>query len=130
MKGTGLGVKSYRELTVWQWAMDLAEMCYLATKSFPDSEKFGLISQICRSAASVPANIAEGHGREHTKEYLHHLSIAAGSVAELETHLMLSQRIGFLSEGELARLLDPTEEVGKMLTGLRQSLKAKMRDRG
>ena len=119
-------MKSYRELGVWQKAMNLAEACYRITKAFPDSEKFGLISQICRAATSVPANIAEGQGRQHTKEFLHHLSIAYGSLAELETHLMLSQRIGFLPEMALGKLLAQTEEVGKMLNGLRQALKAKV----
>jgi four helix bundle protein len=69
-------VQSYQELEVWQVAMTLAEQCYKATKAFPKEELFGMISQIRRAAASIPANIAEGQGREHTREFLNHLSIA------------------------------------------------------
>ena len=70
-------VQHYRQLEVWQLAMDLAERCYQATKGFPKEELFGLTSQIRRSAVSIPANIAEGQGREHTKEFLNHLSMRA-----------------------------------------------------
>ncbi len=84
-----MGIQSYRELEVWQLGMDLAEECYRVTKGFPKEELFGMTSQIRRAAASIPANIAEGQGREHTKEFLHHLSVARGSLMELETHLML-----------------------------------------
>jgi four helix bundle protein len=85
-----MSVKNYRELVVWQKAMGLAKLCYQVTKRFPKEEMFGMTSQIRRSAASIPANIAEGHGRTHTKDYLHFLSIAKGSLAEVETHLILS----------------------------------------
>src|SRR5690349_2107137 len=98
-------VQSYRQLEVWQLAMDLAEKCYQATKCFPREELFGLTSQIRRAGVSIPANIAEGQGRSHTKEFLKHLSIARGSLMELETHLTLGQRLGFLPQAKLDDLL-------------------------
>ncbi len=79
-------VKSYRDLRVWQAAMNLVEQVYRLTRAFPKQETYGLSSQMQRAAVSIPSNIAEGHTREHLKEYLHHLSIAQASLAELETH--------------------------------------------
>ena len=87
-------VQHYRQLEVWQLSMELAEKCYQVTRDFPREEMFGLTSQIRRAGASIPANIAEGQGREHTKEFLQHLSIARGSLMELETHLMLHSEWG------------------------------------
>src|SRR5215472_5214879 len=83
-------INSYRDLRVWQDAMSLAESCYQLTASFPREEMFGLTSQIRRSAASVAANIAEGHGRENTGSFIHQ-RIAQGSLKELETHLLLAE---------------------------------------
>jgi len=80
-------MNSYRDLGVWQVSMDLVTAIYKLTDKFPSKERFGLSSQIQRSAVSVPANIAEGYGRSHRKEYLNHLSIAYGSLMETETHL-------------------------------------------
>jgi four helix bundle protein len=119
-------VQHYRQLEVWQLAMDLAERCYQATKGFPKEELFGLTSQIHRSAVSIPANIAEGQGREHTKEFLNHLSMARGSLLELETHLMLSQRIGLLQQPELDSLLTMTDRLSRMLSGLRKALEKRL----
>ncbi len=115
-------IRSYRDLEVWQLAMDFAESCYEATKTFPREEAFGLTSQIRRASVSVPANIAEGHGREHRKEYIHHLSIARGSLMEAETHLILSTRVGFLPPATLETLLGTAQRVSQMLARLRQSL--------
>jgi four helix bundle protein len=116
----------YQQLQVWQKAMDLVVACYEATKSFPTEERFGLVNQIRRSAVSVPANIAEGHSRVHTKEFLNHLSMARGSLAELETELMIAQRVGYLAQERLAKLLTMTDEIGRMSAGLRQALEAKL----
>ncbi len=80
-------IRSYRDLIVWQKGMDLVVECYRLSKKLPASEQYGLSAQIQRSAASIPANIAEGHARRHTGDYVHHLSMAVGSLAELETHL-------------------------------------------
>jgi four helix bundle protein len=104
-------VRSYRDLNVWRLAMDLAEHSYHVTKAFPRDELFGMTSQIRRAAASVPANIAEGQGRHHTKEFLYSLNVARGSLMELETHLMLSQRVGLLTNQQLDALLGESETV-------------------
>src|SRR5262245_44450423 len=121
-KENKMGIQSYKQLEVWQMSMDLAEECYRATKGFPKEELFGMSSQIRRAAASIPANIAEGQGREHTKEFLRHLSFARGSLMELETHLMLSQRVGLLDEALIAPLLSQADRISRMLTSLRRAL--------
>ena len=118
-------MKNYRELKVWQKAMDLVVECYEATKEFPRRENFGLTSQLRRAGVSVPANIAEGHAREYTKEYLRHLSFAYGSLAELETHFLLAERLNYLETSQCNVLLDITSEVGRMINGLNKSLKRK-----
>ncbi|MGH8571177.1 MAG: four helix bundle protein, partial [Gammaproteobacteria bacterium] len=119
-------VQHYRELRVWQVSMSLAEQCYVVTKSFPKEELFDMTSQIRRAAAAVPANIAEGQGRQHTKEFLNHLSIARGSLMEVETHLLLSQRVGLLDQTTLDSLLTMSDEISRMLSGLRRALEAKL----
>src|SRR5262245_48278962 len=92
-----MAVKSYRDLLVWQKAMNLVVESYRLANQLPKSELYGLTSQIQRAAISVPANIAEGHGRDHLGDYLRHLSIANGSLMELETHLLLIHRLAYLS---------------------------------
>jgi len=121
-----VAIQSYRDLEVWRVAMDLAVATYEATKPFPKEELFGLTSQTRRAAASVPANIAEGHGRQHTKEFLNHLSVARGSLMELETHLLLAQRVRLISEERIAPLLELSRRVSQMLSRLRQALAAKL----
>ena len=86
-------VESYRELKVWNAGMDLAVMAYALTRSLPADERFGLCSQIQRSAASIPANIAEGYGRESRQEFIRFLRVAQGSLKELETHVLLARRV-------------------------------------
>ena len=122
---TGQRINSYRDLQVWQRAMTLAESCYLLTGSFPREEMFGLTSQIRRSAASIPANIAEGHGRENTGSFIQQLRIAQGSLKELETHLLLSERVGVAIRDEVHARILQCEEVGKMLRSLIRSMQAK-----
>jgi len=102
--------------------MDLAVDCYRATKGFPREETFGLTSQIRRAASSIPANIAEGYGRDSAGHYVNFLRTAQGSLKELETHILLSARIGLLSERENAPLIERSESVGKMLRGLIRSI--------
>ena len=121
-----MGIQSYRELEIWQLSMDLAEECYRVTKGFPREELFGMTSQIRRAAASIPANIAEGQGREHTREFLHHLSVARGSLMELETHLMLSHRVGLIDQVKADRILTQTERISRMLSGLRKALQKRL----
>lgn len=117
---------SYRDLVVWQKAMDLAVQCYSATQSFPTDERFGLTSQIRRSAAAIPANIAEGHGRETAGAFVQHLRIAQGSLKELETHLQLSRRLAFLDLSVCDSRLNECDEIGRMLRGLIRSLQKKV----
>jgi four helix bundle protein len=120
----------YRDLVVWQVAMTLAEKCYAVTKSFPKDELFGMTAQIRRASASIPANIAEGCGRQGTAEFLRFLSVARGSLTELETHLILSQRVSLLPQPRLEELLVISDEISRMLTALRRSLRAKQKNEG
>ena len=98
--------------------MNLAEACYRLTGRFPKDEQYGLTSQVRRSAVSVPANIAEGYGREAKGAYAQHLKIAQGSLKEVETHLLLSERIGLIGKDDLSPLLSKSESIGKMLRRL------------
>src|SRR5579859_2670583 len=118
-----MAIKSYRDLKVWEKAMDLVSESYKLTKVFPKTEIFGLTSQLQRAAVSVPANIAEGHGREHLGDYLHHLSIANGSLMELETDLLLSVKLSYIPMSQVEPVLRIASEVGRMLAGLVRSLK-------
>lgn len=86
---------------------------------------YGLANQLRRSAVSVPANIAEGHGREHLGDYLHHLSFANGSLMEVETHILLTEKLRFITKAEIETSLEKSAEVGRMLAGLTRSLKSK-----
>ncbi len=106
--------------------MALAKLCYLVTKMFPKEELFGMTSQIRRAATSIPANIAEGNARWHTKEYLHHLSVARGSLAEVETHLILSREVKLLPEADLQKCLELADEISRMLSALRTSLERRL----
>jgi len=116
-------VKNYKELDVWQKAVRLAMEVYRATSRFPDTEKFGLTSQMRRAATSIPANIAEGWGRGTTKEYIQFLLIARGSLMEAETHAIIGQQLRYLSSEQLNALQGQIEELGKMLNGLINSLR-------
>jgi four helix bundle protein len=98
--------------------MDLAEQAHRLTQTLPSSEQFGLAAQIRRSAVSVPANIAEGYGRQSTRSYVQFLKIARGSLLELETHVLLAHRFGYIDEHSLSETLAIVECVGKMLNGL------------
>ena len=115
-------VESYRELIVWQRGMDLAVACYQLTKAFPKEELYGMTSQIRRASSSIPANIAEGYGREHRNEYIRFLQIAQGSLKELETHLILSARVTLTTEPAIQPILTRCDEVGRMLRALIRKL--------
>jgi four helix bundle protein len=115
--------KSYRELIVWQKAMELALSIYKLTSDFPHQEQYGLISQIRRSAVSVPSNIAEGCGRLKTGEYAHFLGIARGSLFELQTQLELARRLGFGDQTLIQTADDISQEVAKMIHAVLESLK-------
>ena len=114
--------KSYRDLQVWQKAMPLVTGIYRATAKFPSEEKFGIVSQIRRSAVAIPSNIAEGHARQGPAEFRHHVSIAMGSVAELETQLIISRNLSFLADATVEDFLGKLDIIGKMLRGLQKSL--------
>ncbi len=116
---TGAG---YRDLIVWQKAMTLAERAYQATKPFPKDERFGLVSQLRRAAVSVPANIAEGHGRTTKGEYANQLSVARGSLKEVETLSELARRFEYLSESDACEIQALCDEISRMLTALKRSL--------
>ncbi|NLV42256.1 MAG: four helix bundle protein [Candidatus Hydrogenedentes bacterium] len=118
-----MGMKSYRDLEVWKQAMDMVVAVYGLTGEFPAQEKYGLASQMQRAAVSVPANIAEGYARLHRGDYVHHLSMARGSLAELETHITLAVRLEYVPREKAVEIWNTTQEVGKMLTGLISSLR-------
>ena len=115
-------MKNYKELEVWQRGVDLAVQVYQITRTFPAEEKFGLISQIQRAAISIPANIAEGWGRGSTKEYIQFLRIARASLMELETHLILASRLGYIRGDQLQPFQQEVETLGKRINSLIQSL--------
>jgi four helix bundle protein len=119
--------KSYRDLDVWMLSMDLAEKLYRATSGFPASELYGMTTQIRRASVSIPANIAEGYGRETTAYFIQFLRISQGSVKELETHLLLAERVALLSNEDAKALLADIERIARMLRNLIRSLQAKER---
>src|SRR5205807_795504 len=118
----GMVVNSYRDLRVWQEGVTLAKGCYLLTRRFPKEELFGLTSQIRRAATSVPANIAEGNGRENTREYIHFLRISQGSLKELETHLIIACEVAICTREAAQPLLALSDELGRMLRSLIRNL--------
>jgi four helix bundle protein len=115
-------IKSYRDLRVWQASMDLVERVYQITRDFPKHETYALCSQMQRAAISIPSNIAEGHAREHIKEYLHHLSMAQASIAELETQLEIATRLDYIGLERFNQAFDFTQSLGRQLRSLRKSL--------
>ena len=116
-------LKSYRDLTAWRRAMDLAVSVYEMTREFPENERYGLTNQLRRAAVSIPSNVAEGQGRSTSRDFLHFLSVAYGSLQEVETQLILAQRLGFASEQKIDSILAQCGEVGRLTNGLRRSLK-------
>ena len=118
-------LKSYRDLEVWKKSIELAEMVYRLSTRFPKEEKFGLTSQVRRAAASVAANIAEGAERDGTREFLQFLGIASGSLAETETFLILAERLGLVLGQDSNPVLEQAATVGRMLNGLKRSLRFK-----
>ncbi|MBI5289763.1 MAG: four helix bundle protein [Chloroflexi bacterium] len=118
-----MAIRNFRDLTVWNKAMDLAAEVYGLVEGFPSREAYGLVSQITRSAASVPANIAEGHARATKKDYAHFLSIAQGSLAETQTFLLLAVRVGYVTEERVEAALALADEVARMLGTLRTRLR-------
>lgn len=116
-------VSNYRDLKIWQEAMNLCTSIYNVTESFPKQELYLLTSQMRRSASSIASNIAEGFARKYTAEFKRFLSISLGSIAELETQLELSKRLNYIPENKFNEITIETEKIGKMITKLYKSLK-------
>ena len=115
-------VRNYQDLIAWQRAMDLVEEVYKATKDFPREEIYALTSQIRRAAVSIPSNIAEGQGRRTTADFLRHLSIAYGSLREVETQALIARRLKYIAQAKLEEVMERAGEVGRLLNGLMSSL--------
>lgn len=118
-------VSNFRELRVWQAGMDLVEQTYKLTQGFPTREMYGLSSQMQRASVSVPSNIAEGHTREHIKEYLHHVSMAQASLAELETQVEIAGRLDYISASHVKATISATASLRRQLYALRNGLRDK-----
>lgn len=115
-------IRSYKDLIAWQTSVDLTESVYMATRSWPKEEIYGLTLQVRRAAVSVSSNIAEGQGRAATREFVHHLRIARGSLFEVEAQLIIAQRLGYVDPNQIKALLAQVAEVSKLLSGLLRSL--------
>ena len=122
MEQKGYKSRSYRDLEVWKLSIDFVKKVYQVTHNFPASEKFGLINQIRRAAVSIPFNIAEGQGRNSTKEFKQFLAISLGSLAELETQLIIAKEIEYLTQNGLDALLSPLDRIRKMIKGLSKGI--------
>lgn len=118
-------IQSYKQLEVWQFAMNLAEKMLLVTALFPAEQRYILVSQMQRAAISIPSNIAEGYNRKSCKEYIQFLYIAKGSLGELETQILLAARIGFVSEEQKLDLLNIITSISKMLHVMIKKLQEK-----
>jgi four helix bundle protein len=122
-------IRGYRDLIVWRDSMDLVVAIYRITATFPKQERYSLVDQLRRAAVSVPSNIAEGHGRSRTGDYLRHLSVAVGSLSEVETQIQIARRLDYLTEDDQTRLMDACTGIGKMLGGLIRSLRRRLSSR-
>lgn len=120
-----VGVKSYRDLEVWKKSMGLAERVYALTRNWPREEAYGLTSQVRRASVSVPSNIAEGSAKQTTGEFLQALGHARGSLAEVETQVLLATRFGYLELTDSESVLSDCDTISRMLTGLDKSLRSK-----
>src|SRR5579864_2911288 len=125
MRCVPIAVTSYRDLIAWQKAIDLVTEIYLCTRSFPKEETYGLISQLRRAAVSVPSNIAEGHARVSTGEFRQFLGHSLGSLVEIETQILISERLNYIDPADAAEIARSTDEIGRMLNALLRSLPSK-----
>jgi four helix bundle protein len=119
-------LKSFRDLRVWQLAMELVELIYRTSRDFPKEELYGLTSQIRRAAVSIPSNLAEGHTREHTKEFLNHISMAQASLAEVDTQLEIARRLNYISDETMTLFNERLVSLGKQQYALRNALLRKL----
>lgn len=123
MQCVSMPVQSYRDLVAWQKSFQLVLAVYRGTQVFPKTETYGLVTQLRRAAVSIPSNIAEGHARTTTGEFKHFLGIAMGSLAEVETQILLCQSLGYVAAEDSESLLESGAEVGKIIHGLLRALK-------
>ena len=119
-------ISSFRDLRVWQYGMELVVQIYQLTQLFPAEERYGLVSQMRRAAVSIPSNIAEGHTRESSKEYLKHLSIAQGSLAELQTQIEIALRLGFATNTDAQQCMELSVALSRQIYALRNALARKI----
>ena len=115
--------RNYKDLIVWQKSMELVVVVYEATKVFPKEELYGLTSQIRRAAVSIPSNIAEGQGRESKKEFFQFLSIAYGSLREVETQILIAERLSYINKSICTTMIEKCNEIGKLINGLKNSMR-------
>ena len=120
--------RSYRDLVAWQKSMHLVVDAYKASQRWPKEEAYGLTNQMRRAAVSIPANIAEGQGRDGAKEFLRFLVIASGSLCEMETHLLIATHLNYLSQEQTDTLMEQTAEIGRLLNGLKGNLRTRIAD--
>jgi four helix bundle protein len=120
-------IRNYRDLLVWQKSMEQCAIVYRLIEPLPKHEEFGLKAQIRRAATSIPFNIGEGHGRDHLGDCLRHLSIAKGSLAELETQILLAAKLNCLSQAAIAEPLRAADEISRMLNGLSAKLRSSLK---
>ncbi len=120
-------IRTFKDLLVWQKAMDLSVEVYRLTENYPGHERYGLCTEARKTARSVPYNIAEGHKRGSTAEYIRFLGIAAGSGSELETQLLMADRLGYHQRNDAEKVFELRAEVERMLDALIRSLKSKVR---
>jgi four helix bundle protein len=128
MRSEDLLMRGFRDLKVWQLGVEITVDIYRLTDAFPQREIYGLTSQMRRAAVSIPSNISEGHSRSQTKDFIRFLSIARGSVAELETQLIIAEKLGYVQISVLGQICQKLDEESRMLTGLRRSLRSKLRE--
>ncbi|MEI6580083.1 MAG: four helix bundle protein [Eubacteriales bacterium] len=121
-----MALQSYNELNVWKKSIDLVEQIYLTTSDFPKDEMYSLTNQIRRAAISIPSNIAEGQARKTTKDFLNFLSIAQGSRAELETQVIIANRLKYIDDNKTEQLLSTLTEIAKMLYSLSSRLRSQI----
>ena len=118
-----MAITNYTELIAWQKAMDFVQSVYAATRRFPGEELYGLTSQLRRSAVSIPSNIAEGQGRKTASEFCRFLTIAHGSLREVETQVRIAERLGYLPAAEISGLLAAAAEIGRLVNGLERAIR-------
>ena len=121
-----MAIRSYEDLDVWKEAMNVVEAMHAASSTFPADGRFGLTSQLRRAAVSIPSNIAEGHARASTRDFLRFLSMAMGSLAEVRTQLLIAERLWFIASVAVEPMLSQIDTVGRLLRGLMKSLNIKL----